>query len=62
MPKAGIRERIVPLPGRDVLDQLISEGRATQARGDLLDLKPIQPIKGKPRLTEVLSKMRADER
>ena len=54
--------RIVPLHGRDLLAQMVSEGRASQATGDLLEVRSIQPTKGKPRLSEVLAEMRADER
>jgi len=54
--------RIVPLRGRSNLDQLIAEGRATRAYGDLLDIKPIAPIPGKRRLSDVLADLRADER
>lgn len=54
--------RIVPLRGRSVLDQMIAEGRATEARANLLDVKPIQAISGKRRLSEVLAELRADER
>ena len=72
MLRAGIRElrrnasvlirRIVPLHGRSVLDQMIAEGRATAARGDLLDLKPHPPLSGRRRLSDVLADLRADER
>jgi len=72
MRRAGIRElrrnasvlirRIVPLHGRSVLDQMITEGRATAARGDLLDLKPHPPLSGRRRLSDVLADLRADER
>ena len=54
--------RIVPLQGRSALDQMVAEGRASTARGDLLDVKPIPPISGKRRLSEVLAELRADER
>jgi prevent-host-death family protein len=54
--------RIVPLHGRGVLDQMIAEGRATAARGDLLDLKPLSPVSGMRPLSEVLADLRADER
>lgn len=54
--------RIVPLRRGSVLDQMIAEGRATGARGDLLDLKPFQPVAGKRLLSEVLTSMRKDER
>ena len=54
--------RIVPLRGRSILDQLVAEGRATQATGDLLDAKPIPLPPGKRPLSEVLAELRADER
>lgn len=54
--------RVVPLHDRSVLDQMVAEGRATPARGDLLDLKPLPPVPGKRRLSEVLADLRADER
>src|SRR5438132_14055772 len=54
--------RIVPLRGRSVIDQMVAEGRATETRGELLDLKPIQPVTGRRRLSEVLADLRADER
>jgi prevent-host-death family protein len=54
--------RIVPLPDRGVLDQMIGEGRATPARGDLLKLKPFPPVSGKRPLSEMLTDLRADER
>jgi prevent-host-death family protein len=54
--------RIVPLHGRSVLDQMVAEGRATAARGDLLELKPFAPVPGKRPLSEVLADLRADER
>ncbi|TMD41646.1 MAG: type II toxin-antitoxin system prevent-host-death family antitoxin [Chloroflexi bacterium] len=54
--------RIVPLRGSSVLDQMVAEGRATATRGDLLDIKAIKPVRGQPRLSEVLKELRADER
>jgi prevent-host-death family protein len=54
--------RIVPLHDRSVLDQMVAEGRATPARGDLLKLKPFPPISGKRPLSEMLTDLRADER
>lgn len=53
--------RIVPLRGKGVLDQMIAEGRATEAEGDLLDIKPIPATRGKS-LSRVLADLRADER
>jgi prevent-host-death family protein len=54
--------RIVPLQHRSVLDQMVTEGRATRAHGDLLDMKPAARISGKRPLSEVLAELRADER
>jgi prevent-host-death family protein len=54
--------RIVPLHAEHTLDQLIAEGRATEAEGDLLALAPEAPIKGEAHLSDVLADMRADER
>lgn len=58
--------RIVPLrPG--VLDQLVLEGRATDAEGDLLDLMdalglPAAPEPGHQSPSQALAELRADER
>jgi prevent-host-death family protein len=54
--------RLVPLRARSVLDQLIAEGRATPAEGDLLDHEPLPPAPGKPLLSDALADLRADER
>jgi prevent-host-death family protein len=54
--------RIVPLHAERTLDQLVAEGRATEAHGDLLALEPVAMAKGEPRLSSVLANMRADER
>jgi len=54
--------RIVPLQDRSVLDQMVAEGRASQAQGDLLDVKPIARVSGKRPLSQVLAELRADER
>jgi prevent-host-death family protein len=54
--------RIVPLQVRSVLDQMVAEGRATTAHGELLDVKPIARISGKRALSKVLEELRADER
>jgi prevent-host-death family protein len=54
--------RIVPLQVRSVLDQMVAEGRATEAHGELLDVKPIARISGKRPLSAVLAELRADER
>lgn len=58
--------RIVPIrPG--VLDQLVLEGRATEATGDLLDVMdelelPRAAEPGRPLPSEALADLRADER
>jgi prevent-host-death family protein len=54
--------RIVPLHGRSVLDRMVADGRATAARGDLLDSKPFPPISGRQSLSELLMGLRADDR
>ncbi|TMD11477.1 MAG: type II toxin-antitoxin system prevent-host-death family antitoxin [Chloroflexi bacterium] len=54
--------RIVPLRAASVLDQMVAEGRATRAKGNLLDHKPLPPVPGKPLLSEILAEMRRDER
>lgn len=54
--------RIVPLHGQSVLDQTVAEGRASAARGDLLEVKPFPPVSGKRPLSEALADLRADER
>ncbi len=54
--------RIVPIRARSSLDQMIAEGRASAARGDLLDLKPLPPVSGTRPLSEVLADLRADGR
>jgi prevent-host-death family protein len=54
--------RIVPIQGDSVLDQMVADGRATPAHGDLLDIKPHARILGKRPLSEVLAGMRDIER
>jgi prevent-host-death family protein len=54
--------RIVPLRAAGVLDQLVAEGGATEATGDLLDIEPLEPVAGMRPLSEILAEMRADER
>jgi prevent-host-death family protein len=54
--------RIVPMHESGGLDQLVAENRASLASGDLLDVKPIQRVDGKPLLSELLGEMRSDER
>ena len=54
--------RIVPMHEASRLEQLQAEGRASGATGDLLDVKPIAPTRGKPPLSRILADVRADER
>jgi prevent-host-death family protein len=54
--------RIVPLTRVDSLDQLVVEGRASAAHGDLLSVEPVSLPKGARSLSDVLAEMRADER
>lgn len=54
--------RIVPMHEASRLEQLRAEGRVSEATGDVLDVKPMPRIAGKPLLSRVLVDMRADER
>ncbi len=54
--------RIVPLRPESELGQLVTEGRATEAHGDLLAVEAVSAPRGKRRLSDVLTDMRADER
>ena len=54
--------RIVPLRYRNAVDQMIAEGRATAAEGDLLDEEPLPPPPGAPTGSQALAELRADER
>lgn len=54
--------RIVPLQARSVLDQMVAEGRATPAHGDLLDVRPLPSLSGKRPLSDALAELRKDER
>ena len=54
--------RIVPVRHRSTLDQLVAEGRASLAEGDLLRHEPLPRQPGERSLSEVLSERRADER
>ena len=54
--------RIVPMHEESRLDQLVAEGRASAVTGDLLDVRPISRVAGKPLLSKILADMRADER
>ena len=54
--------RIVPMHEASRLEQLLADGRASRATGDLLVVRPMPRIAGKPPLSRVLADMRADER
>lgn len=54
--------RIVPLRYRNRIDQLVAEGRATPAEGDLLDEAPLPAPPGAPSGSRALADLRADER
>ena len=54
--------RIVPMHEASRLEQLLAEGRASRTTGDVLDVKPISRIDGKPLLSKILADMRSDER
>jgi len=55
---------IVPLPEpADVIERLVSEGRARPAKGNLSDLPPpLKPEPGSILPSEALAELRADER
>ena len=54
--------RIVPMHEASRLEQLQAEGRASGAAGDLLDVRPMPRVGGRPLLSRILADMRADER
>ncbi len=54
--------RLVPVRDRSVLDQMVVEGRATAAEGDLLDEEPLPIPPGAPSGSQALAELRADER
>ena len=54
---------LVPAPVAEGLDALLASGRARRGEGRLADLGPPLPLKpGAPRPSEVLDRLRADER
>lgn len=54
--------RLVPVPKGTVRERLIAEGLLRPAKGNLLDVKPLPPAEGVPSASEILERMRADER
>jgi prevent-host-death family protein len=55
---------MVPIPEpTDVIERLVSEGRARPAKGNLTDLPPpLEPEPGSMLPSEALAELRADER
>ena len=53
---------LVPLPKGSVRDRLVAEGRIRPGVGDPRSVKPLPPVKEGPTLSEILERMRADER
>ena len=54
---------LVPIAEAAVRERLIASGRLRPASGDLLDLgEPLPPKKGVPLPSEILRRMREDER
>jgi prevent-host-death family protein len=55
--------RLVPVPQGTTVEELAASGRLTLGVGDALDIgAPLEPAAGKPPASEILSKIRADER
>jgi prevent-host-death family protein len=54
--------RIVPFRAGSPLEQLLAEGRATPATGDLLDFEPPPRHPGEQLLSDALAELRGDER
>src|SRR5258708_19665703 len=52
--------RIVPMHEGSRLEQLLAEGRASDVKGDVLEVKPIPPIAGKSVLSKILAWLRPD--
>jgi prevent-host-death family protein len=54
---------LVPIPDEEGLEALLASGRARAGEGRLTDLgNPLPPQPGAPRPSEVLERLRADER
>ena len=53
---------LVPIPQLGTAERLIAEGRMTRGTGDALAFEPLEPLHGVPLPSEVLRKMREDER
>lgn len=54
---------LIPVPGEEGLNALLAAGRARPGEGHLRELGPPRPLPaGAPRPSEVLERLRADER
>ncbi|MGH2752746.1 MAG: type II toxin-antitoxin system Phd/YefM family antitoxin [Actinomycetota bacterium] len=54
---------LTPIPRGSVIDRLAAEGRLKRGRGgDILDHKPLPGTPGVPLASEILERLRADER
>ncbi|MGH2750724.1 MAG: type II toxin-antitoxin system Phd/YefM family antitoxin [Actinomycetota bacterium] len=53
---------LTPIPKGSMVDRLAAEGRLTRGKGDLLEHKPLPPTEGVPRASEILERLRIDER
>lgn len=54
--------RIVPMHEASRLEKLLAEGRTSHVTRDLLNVKPIPQVAGKPLLSQILAGMRTDGR
>lgn len=53
---------LTPIPRGSVVDRLAAEGRLRRGRGNLLDHRPLPYDESEPSLSEILERLRADER
>ncbi len=53
---------LTPLPGGSPLERLRAAGEVEEATGDINDLPPPLPSRGKELPSEVLARLRRDER
>jgi prevent-host-death family protein len=54
--------QIVPIRAETAYDRLVAEGKLIPSTGDLADVEPVKPTPGVPLPSEILERMRADER
>jgi len=54
---------LVPVPPASTAERLIASGQMVRGQGDLFALgEPLEPLPGAPLASEVLDRLRADER